>query len=460
MLHTQDQDKQRKDFQLFVKGQKQPYRSFTRLRTSDGSFRAVELSISMTRQDESRDMRVVGTLTDVEERRRAERALGEAERKYRTIVENAAGGIYQLTPEGFYLSANPALARVLGYADPDDLLRHVKNANETVCFNARERQLFLKELEDMGFIHNYEIQVMRKDGTRIWVNENARIVKDEAGATLYYEGSLEDISQRKEADIALREAKIHSDLANRAKSEFLANMSHELRTPLNAIIGFSEILKNEIFGAIGQDSYKEYARDIHESGKKLLTVINEILDISKIEAGNRHLNEQVVDIYAVLEAALKLLDNKVKANNLIVVNALKDVPKIVAEELAIKQILLNLLSNAIKFTPSGGRVTITNQLDADGSLRIAITDTGIGIEEGDIGKALSAFGQIDNSFNRAGAGTGLGLTLAHALVKLHEGKLEIFSQKGIGTTVTIVLPADRVAKKEKPPVVSPVHNKE
>ena len=450
MVHPQDQEKQRRDFVMLVKGQKPPYRSFSRLRTADGSFRSVEISFSMLRQDENKNMRVVGTITDVEERRRAERALGEAEKKYRAIVENAAGGIFQLTPEGIYLSANPALARILGFNDPDDLLRNVKNANESVYYNPREREFFLKELGNAGAINNYETQVMRKDGTRIWVNENVRVVSDDQGSVLFYEGSLEDITQRKEAEMGLREATIHSDLANRAKSEFLANMSHELRTPLNSIIGFSEIIKTETFGPIEQNAYKEYANDIYESGRRLLTIINEILDISKIEAGDRHLNEQVVDVSALVESTMKLLESKARANNLVVSNMLKNVPRIVGEELALKQVLVNILSNAIKFTPNGGRVTLTNDRDSDGSLRISITDTGIGLDAHEIEKALSPFGQVDNAFNRANAGTGLGLTLSDALIKLHDGRLELLSQKGIGTTVTIVIPLDRVDQQSTP----------
>ncbi|MGQ0527075.1 MAG: PAS domain S-box protein [Alphaproteobacteria bacterium] len=443
MLYPQDQDKQHKDFQLFISGQKKAYRTFTRLRTSDGTFRAVELAFSMIRRDENNNLRVVGTITDVEERRRAERALSEAEKKYRAIVDNAAGGIFQLTPEGLYLSANPAFARILGYESPEELLHKVKNANESVYFNARERQIFVKELEMSGHISNYETQVLRKNGSRIWVNENIRAVRDDAGITLFYEGSIEDITQRKESEIELREAKIRSDLANRAKSEFLANMSHELRTPLNSIIGFSEIIKNEIFGKIEQDSYKDYAKDIHQSGKNLLRVINEILDISKIEAGDRKLNDQVINIKNTIDACLALLGSKAEANMVTVSNNLKDLPNLLGEEKSLKQIIMNLLSNAIKFTPQGGRVTISNDITKEGGLQLCFSDTGIGLEEFEIAKALSPFGQLNNSLGRSTGGSGLGLTLANALVKMHGGKLEIFSQKGIGTTVTVLFPADR-----------------
>lgn len=449
MLHPQDQDKQRKDFQMLIQGHIPPYRSFTRLRTIDGTFRAVEMAVSMLRRDESGAQRVVGTFTDVEERRRAERALSEAEKKYRAIVENAAGGIFQLTPDGLYLSVNPAMARILNYDGPDELLRSVKNANESIYDNSREHVLFMRELEERGIIVNFETQVHTKDGQQIWVNENVRVVRDESGNTLYYEGSMEDITQRKEAELGLREAKIKSDLANRAKSEFLANMSHELRTPLNAIIGFSEIIKNELFGALSQPAYKEYAKDIFESGKRLLSVINEILDIARIEAGERRLNESVVQIPDVVKAALKLLENKAEANKITVTNMLHEVPNIVGEELAIKQIAVNLLSNAIKFTPHGGHVTISSEIDRQGGLRIAFTDTGIGLDEHEIAKALSPFGQVDNAFSKSSAGTGLGLTLVDALIRLHDGRLELFSKKGIGTTATIVFPPDRVAMKKQ-----------
>ncbi|MCB1562081.1 MAG: PAS domain-containing sensor histidine kinase [Alphaproteobacteria bacterium] len=444
MICPSDLEQQRKNFEQLVSGQKESSRTFTKLRTSDGKFRAVELTLSKIRLDTDDSIRVVGTFTDVEERRRAERALAETERKYRTIVENAAGGIYQLTPEGLYLSANPAMARILGYHSPEEILRSVKNANCEVYGDIRTREKFIRRLEEEGSVTNNEIKVRRKDGSEVWVNENAHVVRDESGVVLYYEGSLEDITSRKKTDTVLREAKIRSDLANRAKSEFLANMSHELRTPLNAIIGFSEMIKNEVFGPVGQKAYWEYARDINDSGQKLLTVINEILDISKIEAGERQLNESVVDVRAVVGRCLELLDDKIKGNKMSVTNTLHNLPGIIGEELAIKQIVTNLLSNAVKFTPSGGRITISSEMDEKGRFHLSFTDTGIGLDEKEVEKALSPFGQVNSELDRSGSGTGLGLTLVDALLKLHGGEMELFSQKGIGTTVTIIFPADRV----------------
>lgn len=460
MLHPQEQKYQKEDFSLLVKGQKQAYRSFTRLRTSDGNFRAVEIAMSMMRADKDGNLRVVGTFTDVEERRRAERALSEAEKKYRAIVENAAGGIYQVTPEGIYLSANPSMARILGYDNPEQILREVKNANMSVYVNPKDRAMFLREAEGDKDYKNYQAQVYRKDKTKIWVNENVRAVRDDAGNVLYYEGSIEDITERKESEIALNEAKMNSDLANRAKSEFLANMSHELRTPLNSIIGFSEMIKNEVLGRIEQRSYWEYAKDIHSSGKSLLKIINEILDISKIEAGNRQLNEEVIDLENIVFSCLDLMSTKIVNNSMHVINTLHKTPKVVGEAVAVKQIMMNLLSNAIKFTPSNGRVTISSEIDHHGQLRLSITDTGIGLEPHQLEKALSPFGQIDNELDREGSGTGLGLTLANSLMKLHDGRLDLLSQKGIGTTATLVFPVERVVlQKEEQETVAKIEEK-
>ena len=316
MFHPQDQEKQRDDFEMLIRGQKQAYRSFTRLRISDGTFRAVELAVSMIRQDENKNLRVVGTITDVEERRRAERALAEAEKKYRTIVENAAGGLYQLTPEGMYLSANPAMANILGYSSPEEMLRMIKNANGMVYPDRAARDAFNKTLIAQGQIFGYESQVLKQDGQKIWVRENVRVVKDDQQNVMYFEGSMEDITERKEADLALMEAKIQSDMASRAKSEFIANMSHELRTPLNAIIGFSDILQNEVMGPLGQDTYKDYAVDINKSGRGLLKIINEILDISKLETGKHDLHESEFSFEDVLISTMELFDARLKERRL------------------------------------------------------------------------------------------------------------------------------------------------
>ncbi len=450
LIYVQDQEEQRENFNQLVKGKKRSYRAFTRLRSADGAFRAVELAVSMLRQDENQEMRVVGTITDVEERRRAEQALSEAEKKYRTIVENAAGGIYQVTPEGQFLSANPAFANIIGYDSPEEVLRDLNKAQEQLYLDTQARGKFLQDIATLDVPKSLESQISRKNGEVIWVSENVRPVKDDEGNLLFYEGSMEDVDQRRKAEIALKDAKIESDLANRAKSEFLANMSHELRTPLNSVIGFSEIIKNETFGEIVQKEYKEYATDIHESGNRLLRVINEILDVSRIEAGERTLSETVINVGETITDCLRLMDSKIKASSMRVENKAKDsLLNFVGEKQAVKQMLLNLMSNAVKYSPPESFMMLDAEIGNNGRLRISVTDAGIGLDEAELEKAMSPFGQVDADHNRSKSGTGLGLTLVKSLVELHGGALDMVSQKGIGTTATLIFPAKRVAKNKQ-----------
>jgi len=451
LLYMQDQAEQRNNFAQLVKGTKKSYRAFTRLRTADGTFRAVELAVSTLRQDENSALRVVGAITDVEERRRAERALSEAEKKYRAIVENSASGIYQVTPEGQYLSANPAMAKILGYDAPEDILREVKNANLDIYCNARDRERHLLDVMRSTEGVNVEVQVRRRDGSVIWVHENLRGVRDDNDELIFFEGSMEDITVRKETELALREAKVQSDLANRAKSEFLANMSHELRTPLNAIIGFSDIIRNQAFGPVGGPEYLEYARDINEGGKRLLQVINDILDVSRVEAGDRQLNEGLVDLSKLVGSALDILYPKIESTKMNVSNFITpDTPKLIGEAHAIKQMIINLVSNSLKYTPTGGRISISYNLDDDGQMHISVTDTGAGLTDVEIEKALSPFGQINSEHSKNESGTGLGLTLVQSLMTLHGGAFELFSQKGVGTTATLIFPAKRVSIPKAP----------
>lgn len=444
LLHSEERERQRGQFDDLLNGHQEHVRNMTRIKADNGTFRTVELAFTLVRKGDTQSRRVVGTLTDVEEYRRTEKALKETEKKYSAIVEHSASGIYQMTPEGIYLSANPAMARLLGYGSPEAMLRGIKNANETVYVDKQERMRFVHKLIKEGAIRNHEVQLQRGDGSIIWVNENVRCVADDDGHILYHEGSLDDITKRKETELEMTEAKRQSDMANRAKTEFLANMSHELRTPLNSIIGFSEMIKNEVFGKIEPRDYWEYAKDIHQSGQGLLNIINEILDISKIEARERELNESLVDISKAVSSCLELMSARYEAKKINIQCELEGIPRLVAEERGIKQILINLMSNAVKFTPDEGRINVSYQVDAHGQLRLSITDTGVGLTDEEIEKALSPFGQIDNELSRSGSGTGLGLTLVDSLMKLHAGKLEMISQKGTGTSVTLVFPVDRV----------------
>ena len=233
--------------------------------------------------------------------------------------------------------------------------------------------------------------------------------------------------------------------SNRAKSDFLANMSHELRTPLNAIIGFSGMIMSEALGPIGSPRYKEYARDIQESGSHLLGLISNILDVSKIEAGQVNLQTEEIEIDDVINACVSIIRDRARSARIAVaVDIQDDLPILIADETKLKQVLINLLTNAVKFTPAGGSVTISVSCSEATGYCIKIEDTGIGMAPEDIPRALVAFHQVANKTPHANEGTGLGLTLAKSLVELHGGRLDMASAVDVGTTVTILFPLSTV----------------
>jgi len=254
-----------------------------------------------------------------------------------------------------------------------------------------------------------------------------------------------DITREKDREAALRAAKEAAEAASRAKSEFLANMSHELRTPLNAIIGFGEIIHGRLFGPDAGEQYADYAGDVVDSARHLLDVINDILDMAKIEAGRYELQEQAVAVAETVEACLRLVSGRAEQGGVLLCNAIPaSLPQLNADPRAAKQILLNLLSNAVKFTPSGGSVTVGAVVRPNGDLELDVVDTGTGIEPQDLARLGEPFSQADGGLNRRHEGTGLGLSISRRLILLHGGALAITSEVGVGTKVVVRFPANRV----------------
>jgi signal transduction histidine kinase len=258
----------------------------------------------------------------------------------------------------------------------------------------------------------------------------------------YYQQNLEREAAREQAEAA-----------NQAKSAFLAAMSHELRTPLNAIIGFSEMMLREILGSLGNEQYRAYVADIHASGAHLLQIINDILDLSKAEAGKLTLDEEVFDIRDPIRAVTQLTSVRLRENGLTqTVEIPDDLPLLRADERKTMQMMLNLVTNAIKFSRDGGEIAITCRADPSRGLSITVADTGIGIAEEDIGRVLEAFEQVDNSLSRRHEGTGLGLPLVKAMMELHDGTFELKSTLDVGTQATIIFPPERLQTLAKSPV--------
>jgi PAS domain S-box-containing protein len=290
-----------------------------------------------------------------------------------------------------------------------------------------------------------EYRLRRHDGEYRWMLDTGMPRFEPDGRFMGFVGSGFDITERKRGEMRLKSAKEEAESANRTKSAFLANMSHELRTPLNAIIGFSEIIKTELFGPVGSMKYRDYAQDIHGSAILLLDLINDILDFSKAEAGKLRPLDDEIDVGEVIESTMRLMRDDTRAGGLNFVDEVsRDLPWLRADARMLKQILLNLLSNAVKFTPNGGTITVRAFVDGDATFVILVRDTGIGIAPNDIPVVMSAFGQAENSMTRQQRGTGLGLPLVKSLAELHGGAFKLESEIGRGTTATVRLPASRV----------------
>jgi PAS domain S-box-containing protein len=394
------------------------------------------LITSRTRADRLRQL-AARLQSEVAVRRSTEENL----RLTQLAMDRSSEAICLLDRSGRYLNVNDATCRQLGYSREELLKLSVFDvAVQTDPQTWAERWDRYRQFGSRSF----EGHRMTKDGRTFPVDMTASHIQ--FGDQEYLFTVARDATVRRHIESELRAARDLAETANRAKSDFLANMSHELRTPLNAIIGFSEVIGSALFGPLDA-RYRDYAQDIHGSGHHLLRIINDLLDLSKVEAGRLELHDTPVPVAALFETCRRMVSDRAATGGISLDFRSVDL-EVSADELRLEQVLLNLVSNAVKFTPEGGRVTVSATLAPSGEVVISVADTGIGMAAEDIPRALQPFGQIDNSLTRPHGGTGLGLPLAQRLVELHGGTLSIYSELGNGTTVTAILPAERTHLRE------------
>ena len=394
---------------------------------------------------------LIGAILDISGRKVAERALTDHMDRLRRseahlagmlaehelIIEHATTGIV-FVKDWCILRANQRFCEIFGLSPVDVIGMSLQGLTRSEPgFLDLDRRAHL--VMARGGCYEEELPLRHRDGWAIWCFLKGRMidVADPGRGAIWV---VEDITDRRRLIQELHAATLAAQQANRMKSQFLVTMSHELRTPLNAILGFSEMIKDQLCGALTNQRYLEYAADIHSCGEHLLSLINDILDLSKIEAGRMTLELQPLDLGTLLGSVIRLVRSRAQSRGVeLHLDLACPVPELVGDERAIKQILFNLMTNAIKFTPSKGTVTLSAVRTFDGDVVLCVNDTGVGIPANQIGRIMQPFEQLDNRYARSEGGTGLGMALVKALAELHGGRVVIESEVGIGTCVSIFL---------------------
>ncbi len=382
------------------------------------------------------------------------KSLKESEKRYRSLWERAVEGIFQSLPDGQLISANPSLYKIMGYELSEAAPSLITDLAKQFYVHPQDREVLLHNLRTHDQIVGFETEIFKKDGTPIWISLSARAIKDAQGNIQLIEGSIVDISERIEKEKANHERRA-AEAANRAKSEFLANMSHEIRTPMNAVLGFTELLDS----LVTDRKQREYLNAIKSGGKGLLTIINDILDLSKIEAGKLEIQYEPVNLHTIFKEIESIFSLKASRKNIeFIIEIDPRLPEnLIMDEVRVRQILFNLVGNAFKFTEKGyikltvGQIFIKDAPASplkdsfqDGSerlpnLRITVEDTGIGIPGKDQEKIFESFKQQEGQSTRKFGGTGLGLAICKRLVEMMDGSVSVKSTPGKGSVFEIIL---------------------
>jgi len=385
----------------------------------------------------------------MEIRQKAEAALKKNEAMFRALVESTNVIAWELDLATFrFTYVSPHAEKLLGY--PIEQWKEDGFWASHIAPDDRDWVLSLCKSEtQVGRDHDFEYRMIKADGTPIWLRDIVTVQKDAAGKAVSLSGFMVDIDDRKAFERQLKDARYQAEKANQAKSEFLASMSHDLRTPLNAIMGFSDMMRQEAFGPIGNRRYSEYAKDINESGALLVSLIDDVLDLSKIEAGKYELVETPIEVNEMVRSSVNMVSTLTAIKGIAVTMDLPE-PSLVlsADRRSLTQILNNLLSNAVKFTPDKGKIWVRTAVNENGGIEISVKDSGIGMTRRDIERVLNPFEQADSAHSKRHEGTGLGLHICQKFLALHGGEIRIESDPGTGTCMTAVFSAERTLEQE------------
>jgi len=397
---------------------------------------------------------VVGLSRDITQLKQTEKALRQAEEKYRTIYENSVEGIFQTTRDGHFISANPALSRLYGYASQEELVQALTDIEHQLYVDPKRREEFAAQMREHGSVTGFESEILRKNKTHIWISESARTVTDADGNFRYYEGIVEDVTARKQAEQEREKAREAALETARTKAQFLANMSHEIRTPMNAITGMTGLLMDT---RLSQEQ-REYVDTIRNSTESLLDIINDILDFSKMEAGKLALEVIDFNLRDTVEGAVDLLAERAHTKGIELACRIDPEipPGLRGDSFRLRQILVNLTANAVKFTERGEVLVRASKLGETAehvTVLFEVKDTGIGIAPEALSRIFQEFTQADGSTTRKYGGTGLGLTISKQLVELMNGKIGVLSKKGDGSIFSFAVPLAKQAQ----PVPAPRH---
>ena len=391
---------------------------------------------------------VVTTSVDITDRHEVEVALKGQRNLLRHVLDLDPGIVFTVDKDGRIGLANHAIARAFGTTPQKMVGRNLL----TVVPAAEEGRALLDDmlaaLSNGEACHQQERRLTDSEGHQTWLKVAIVPFDDpqSGGPRALLVGT--DISAMKEAETAMQEAKLAAELSNQSKSNFLATMSHELRTPLNAIMGFSQMINEQVLGAIDPPIYREYAQDIQSSATHLHSIISDILDVALIESGKFKLEESAVEVDTLFSALKRLLMERVKSNDVSISwRTATGMPALYADSQRIKQVLMNITSNAVKFTPPGGEIRVDADISADGGIRVTVVDTGIGMADEDIAAAMNQFAQVHSGLSRPYEGAGLGLPLSAALLDMHDAQMNIESSEGAGTVVTILFPPERTLRQ-------------